>query len=350
MSETYTKLFASITDSTIWSESNETRIVWVTMLAMCDQHGYVGASVPGVAARARVSVADTETALAKFLAPDPYSRSQEYEGRRIEVADRGWTVLNYKRFRDMRDEEARKEYERNRKRGQRLARREALSGTNPDMSRDVPTVPQSPAMSAQAEAEAEAEADPKNQTPLPPASGGRSSAPLAPAPTTQKPSPYGRKRDSLVGAWAQATPEEVVQVEEVIACWRETMRAQGGGDVETRVAVLGRLRDPVDPADVERLKRAIRGCARTPHNMGENDRRTAYNQLELICRNGANVNRFAANAEGAAPVKVLICRYCDKPRGAANTMGLHPACYEAQGRAMAPAASSSSTPELVRGD
>ena len=121
MSETYSKLFSSITASTIWAEPNPTRIVWITMLAMADRHGYVGASIPGLANTARVSIAECEVAINSFLSPDIYSRSPDHEGRRIEVADRGWVLINYERFRDMRDEEARKEYERNRKRVQRKA-------------------------------------------------------------------------------------------------------------------------------------------------------------------------------------------------------------------------------------
>jgi hypothetical protein len=152
MSETFTKLFSSLTDSTIWAADDQTRLVWITMLAMADQHGYVGASIPGLAARARVPVEAVEVALNTFLAPDKYSRSQEFEGRRIEVADRGWTLLNYGRFRDTRDEEARRKYERERKRAQR-----AKAGR----SRDVT---ESPAVSAQAEAEAEAEADTTSST------------------------------------------------------------------------------------------------------------------------------------------------------------------------------------------
>lgn len=105
------------------------------MLAMADRNGYVGASVPGLSGRARVALEATEAALNTLLAPDTYSRSQEFEGRRIEVADRGWVILNYDRFRDMRDEEARREYERNRK---REARARGRVPDSPDLSDNVP--------------------------------------------------------------------------------------------------------------------------------------------------------------------------------------------------------------------
>jgi len=98
-SKSFTKLFASITDSSIWGEDDATRIVWITMLAMADAHGYVGASIPGLAARARKSIPEVESALAKFKAPDPYSRTREHEGRRVADADGGWLLLNYEKHR-----------------------------------------------------------------------------------------------------------------------------------------------------------------------------------------------------------------------------------------------------------
>ena len=134
MSETFTKLFHSIIASSIWQEDDATRLVWITMLALSDRYGYVGASIPGLASMANVTTESAATAVAKFLKPDPWSRSQEFEGRRIEVADRGWNILNYPRFRDMRDEEARKEYERDRKRRSR-------ANKCPGQSHDVPQCP-----------------------------------------------------------------------------------------------------------------------------------------------------------------------------------------------------------------
>ena len=67
----YTKLFNSIVTSTIWTEDDKTRIVWITMLAIADQNGEVQASIPGLARLAAVSISDAEMAIAKFLGPDP---------------------------------------------------------------------------------------------------------------------------------------------------------------------------------------------------------------------------------------------------------------------------------------
>ena len=107
---TFTKLFSSITASTIWCEDDQTRIVWITMLAMANKNGFVFGSVPGLAKMANVPVEATRVALSKFMQPDPDSRSQEYEGRRVETVDGGWRLLTYLKHRAIRDEEERKEY------------------------------------------------------------------------------------------------------------------------------------------------------------------------------------------------------------------------------------------------
>jgi hypothetical protein len=109
----FTKLFSSITESTIWIESANVRLVWITMLAMADSKGRVWASVPGLANRARVPVEDVEEALSKFLGPDKYSRTPDNEGRRIEKIDGGWRLLNHAKYREIRDTEAIKESKRN---------------------------------------------------------------------------------------------------------------------------------------------------------------------------------------------------------------------------------------------
>jgi hypothetical protein len=107
---TFTKLFSSITESTVWCESAPTKIVWITMLAMCDKRGRVWASIPGLASRAKVTIDETETALSCFLSPDKYSRTQDHEGRKIEVIDGGWSLLNHAKYRALRDEEERRNY------------------------------------------------------------------------------------------------------------------------------------------------------------------------------------------------------------------------------------------------
>lgn len=94
----FTKLFGSILTSSIWTEDASTRLVWIAMLALKNGKHRVEASVPGLAHAARVSLEDCEKALAKLESPDPYSRSQEFEGRRVRREGGGWLVLNGERW------------------------------------------------------------------------------------------------------------------------------------------------------------------------------------------------------------------------------------------------------------
>lgn len=112
MSDTYTKLFASITESTIVSEPVATRWLWVTLLAMADASGEVHGSVPGLARRANLTLEDVEAALRCFLSPDPYSRTKANEGRRIAEIDGGWRLLNHGKYAAIRNEAERADYKR----------------------------------------------------------------------------------------------------------------------------------------------------------------------------------------------------------------------------------------------
>lgn len=61
---------------------------------------------------------------------------------------------------------------------------------------------------------------------------------------------------------------------------------------KTTKLISARMKEGFTPA---LLREAIDGCSKTPHNMGMNDRNTRYDSLELILRDGENVNRFIAN-------------------------------------------------------
>lgn len=148
----YTKLFSDILASTVWAESDHTRIVWITMLAMADRDGNVMGSVPGLAHIARVPIAACEAALAALAAPDKDSRTKTNEGRRIEPIDGGWFIINYEKHRERRSAEDRREQDRRRQ--QRKRER--------DMSRKV--TPVTPAASASASAAASAAAVPLGPT------------------------------------------------------------------------------------------------------------------------------------------------------------------------------------------
>lgn len=106
----FTKLFSQIVTSTIWSEPNDCRVLWITMLALKDEANVCAATVPALAKLSNLSVEDCEQYLEKFQKPDKYSRSQEFEGRRIERVDGGWLILNGQKYREMLRGQERREY------------------------------------------------------------------------------------------------------------------------------------------------------------------------------------------------------------------------------------------------
>ena len=96
----WTKLFASITESSIWCTDSDTLRVWVALLARSNADGVVEGSVPGFASLCRMSVEDFENRIALLSAPDPYSRTPDKEGRRIEAVPGGWKIVNYQAYRE----------------------------------------------------------------------------------------------------------------------------------------------------------------------------------------------------------------------------------------------------------
>lgn len=157
----YTKLFNSIVTSTIWTEDDKTRIVWITMLAMCDQHGEVQASVPGIARLSGVSLEDAEMAIGKLLSPDKHSRTPDNEGRRIAPIDGGWELLNHAKYRRMASLADSKEATANRVKRHR-ERKAGVTSCNANVT------PCNAAVTVQtdkAEAYTEAEAKTKHNTP-----------------------------------------------------------------------------------------------------------------------------------------------------------------------------------------
>jgi hypothetical protein len=155
----FAKVFESILGSTVWLEDDPTRIVWLTMLLRADQDGIVEGSLPGLAHLARVTPAQCAIALQKFLSPDEYSRTKDFEGRRIREVAGGWEIINHAMYRAKASpEEVRaKSAERQRLRRRRLSRKADDVTPCHAPSRDVAQCHD--IAEAEAEAEAEAAAD-----------------------------------------------------------------------------------------------------------------------------------------------------------------------------------------------
>ena len=145
---TFTKLFSSILTSTVWQESKEVKLLWVTMLASCDRWGVVEASVPGLAHIAMLTMAETEAALHVLSSPDAHSRTKEHEGRCIEAIDGGWKLLNHHKYRDRANAVDRQEYNRVKQAESRTRREKDKPGSCQPMSNIVKGGQSKSAMSA----------------------------------------------------------------------------------------------------------------------------------------------------------------------------------------------------------
>ena len=128
----YVKLFQSLLDSTIWAESDSTRIVWLTMLVIADKNGEVMSTVPGLAHRARVSIEACQSAIDKLSSPDKYSRSKLAEGRRIVAIEGGWELVNHAdyRMKASKEDEKRATAERVRRHRERVEKTVTCNGKN----------------------------------------------------------------------------------------------------------------------------------------------------------------------------------------------------------------------------
>ena len=82
---------------------------------------------------------------------------------------------------------------------------------------------------------------------------------------------------------------------EIFNYWKEVMKKNNSASLNKKrdTAIKGRLKEGYT---VEQIKQAVLGCSMTPHNMGQNDNGKRYDDIELICRNGCNLERFAGNA------------------------------------------------------
>lgn len=108
----WTPLWSSIVDSSVWCESKDVKILWITFLAKKDKNGFVAAAVPGMAKAAGLTLEECTTALRVLESPDVMSSSQEYDGRRIRKVEHGWVILNHFVYRDLVSKARQRDYNR----------------------------------------------------------------------------------------------------------------------------------------------------------------------------------------------------------------------------------------------
>lgn len=76
---------------------------------------------------------------------------------------------------------------------------------------------------------------------------------------------------------------------QVFEHWRQTLNHPKAKATPERKRIIARA---LKAYSVEECQRAITGCSRSPHHMGQNDRGTRYDDLELILRDAKHIEGF----------------------------------------------------------
>lgn len=116
----YSKLHSSVVNSSLWVEPDHVRLLFITLLALCDKDGCVYGSRLGLERAANITWnTDSASDLDPWevlLGPDPDSsdkmRAPENEGRRIEEIPGGFRLLNFAYYRSLRNDDDRREQNR----------------------------------------------------------------------------------------------------------------------------------------------------------------------------------------------------------------------------------------------
>jgi hypothetical protein len=111
----YGKLFASLYDGTLRGRANEI-LVFTNMIARADRYGNVDRHPRAIADDIGLPLDQVAAAIQTLESPDPESRSRDANGARIvRVSDErtwGWRIVNYLKYRAIRNEEDRQEQNR----------------------------------------------------------------------------------------------------------------------------------------------------------------------------------------------------------------------------------------------
>lgn len=109
----YGKFFASAFTGSMYGKGVHVFALWAYAVSNSDRAGCVEINCERVAAILGCSEAEMESALALLCAPDPRSRSKEEEGRRLlREGEFIFRLVNYEKYRQIRNEEERREQNR----------------------------------------------------------------------------------------------------------------------------------------------------------------------------------------------------------------------------------------------
>lgn len=108
----YAKVFTQILDSSI-AENYQVRHVFEDLLKLCDMNGVVDMTHESIARRLNVPLDMVVKCITELEKPDPSSRTQDHEGKRLaridEHRDWGWIIVNHAYYRNLASDEQRRE-------------------------------------------------------------------------------------------------------------------------------------------------------------------------------------------------------------------------------------------------
>jgi hypothetical protein len=107
----YAKVFSSLWDGSMRGQSDK-QLVFIYLLAHADADGVAEIIQGKIADDTGLREDEVFAALAELMAPDPASRTDGSDGRRLEPLDArgwGWSIVNYQHYRGLRDDETRRQ-------------------------------------------------------------------------------------------------------------------------------------------------------------------------------------------------------------------------------------------------
>lgn len=117
---TWAPLWSMIVDSSLWSEPDYVCKIFVTMLALKDSDDVCRINAYQLAQRSRKTEQEVLDALRILSSPDRKRiEPQEFDGRRIQMHEDGWTILNGPKYREMMSAEMKRARDRRSQRAKR---------------------------------------------------------------------------------------------------------------------------------------------------------------------------------------------------------------------------------------
>lgn len=127
----YGKLFSSMYDGTLYGQW-EALITFQQMIILADADGTVDITPPALAARTGIPLDIITKGIETLESPDPYSRTEGEDGRRITRIDEhrpwGWSIVNHAKYKHLQDSDTVREQTRERVRKHREKKRIVTGG------------------------------------------------------------------------------------------------------------------------------------------------------------------------------------------------------------------------------